>query len=72
MWLRQGEVFYADKGFVFITTDTGGADVFLHVSALRYGDILRDGQTVSYDQVRKAGRSKYSAAIRMRRRRQSG
>ncbi|AEG57170.1 cold-shock protein [Sinorhizobium medicae] len=52
--------FNADKGFGFITPDPGGADVFVHVSALQYGDVLREGQTVSYDlgQDRKTGKSK--------------
>lgn len=52
--------FNADKGFGFITPETGGTDVFVHVSALQYGDVLREGQSVSYDlgQDRKTGKSK--------------
>ncbi|WP_429819391.1 cold-shock protein [Ensifer sp. B1-9] len=52
--------FNADKGFGFITPDAGGTDVFVHVSALQYGDVLREGQSVSYDlgQDRKTGKSK--------------
>ncbi|MBD9638879.1 cold-shock protein [Ensifer sp. ENS07] len=52
--------FNADKGFGFITPDTAGIDVFVHVSALQYGDVLREGQTVSYDlgQDRKTGKTK--------------
>ena len=52
--------FNTDKGFGFITPDTGGTDVFVHVSALQYGDVLREGQTVSYDlgRDRKTGKSK--------------
>ncbi|WP_145646604.1 cold-shock protein [Rhizobium sp. SG570] len=52
--------FNADKGFGFITPDAGGDDVFVHVSALQYGDLLKEGQSVSYDlgQDRKSGRSR--------------
>ncbi|MDW9689333.1 cold-shock protein [Sinorhizobium meliloti] len=52
--------FNTDKGFGFITPETGGTDVFVHVSALQYGDVLKEGQTVSYDlgQDRKTGKSK--------------
>jgi len=52
--------FNSDKGFGFIAPDAGGADVFVHVSALQYGDVLREGQSVSYDlgQDRKIGKPK--------------
>jgi CspA family cold shock protein len=52
--------FNNDKGFGFITPDDGGADVFVHVSALQYGDGLKEGQSVSFDvgQDRKTGKSK--------------
>jgi len=52
--------FNADKGFGFITPEDGGTDVFVHVSALQYGDVLKEGQSVSYDlgQDRKTGKSK--------------
>ncbi len=52
--------FNTDKGFGFITSDAGGDDVFVHVSALQYGDLLKEGQSVSYDlgQDRKSGRSR--------------
>ncbi len=52
--------FNADKGYGFITSDAGGIDVFVHVSALQYGDVLKVGQTVSFDlgQDRKTGKSK--------------
>jgi len=51
--------FNHDKGFGFITPETGGADVFVHISAVA-GGTLHDGQTVSYDigQDRKTGKSK--------------
>ncbi|MBZ7927715.1 cold-shock protein [Ensifer adhaerens] len=52
--------FSAVKGYGFIAPDQGGADVFVHASALQYGDVLREGQVVSYDlgQDRKTGKSK--------------
>ncbi|MBB4571310.1 cold-shock protein [Rhizobium leucaenae] len=52
--------FNSDKGFGFITPESGGTDVFVHVSALQYGDGLKEGQSVSYDlgQDRKTGKSK--------------
>jgi CspA family cold shock protein len=52
--------FAADKGFGFITPETGGADVFVHVSALQGDSSLSEGQKVSYDvgQDRKTGKSK--------------
>ncbi|PTM90124.1 cold-shock protein [Mycoplana dimorpha] len=52
--------FNQDKGFGFITPDEGGADVFVHVSALQGLGSLQDGQKVSYDlgQDRKTGKSK--------------
>ncbi|MEX2746461.1 cold-shock protein [Rhizobium mongolense] len=52
--------FNEDKGFGFITPENGGADVFVHVSALQRGDSLREGEKVSYElgQDRKTGKSK--------------
>ncbi|GLU29535.1 MULTISPECIES: cold-shock protein [Brucella/Ochrobactrum group] len=52
--------FNQDKGFGFITPESGGADVFVHVTALADGGPLREGQRVSYDvgQDRKTGKSK--------------
>ena len=52
--------FNQDKGFGFITPENGGADVFVHISAVAYGGQLRDGSKVSYDlgQDRKTGKSK--------------
>lgn len=52
--------FAQDKGFGFITPDNGGADVFVHISAVSSGTSLTDGQKVSYDlgQDRKTGKSK--------------
>jgi len=51
--MAQGTVkfFNANKGFGFISPDDGGADVFVHVSALERAGIsyLREGQKVSFD-----------------------
>ncbi|MFS2150786.1 cold-shock protein [Rhizobium sp. Rhizsp42] len=43
--------FNADKGFGFISPDSGSADIFLHISALQASGIqtLREGQKVTFD-----------------------
>jgi cold shock protein len=43
--------FNASKGFGFIAPEEGGADVFVHISALERAGIssLNEGQRVSYD-----------------------
>ena len=43
--------FNATKGFGFIQPDAGGADVFVHISALQASGIqsLREGQQVTFD-----------------------
>ncbi|WP_105436959.1 MULTISPECIES: cold-shock protein [unclassified Neorhizobium] len=43
-----------------MTPENGGADVFVHVSAVQGGGTLREGQSVSYEigQDRKTGKSK--------------
>lgn len=38
--------FALDKGFGFITSDDGGQDVFVHISAVGFGEALKDGQKV--------------------------
>ncbi|MDX0778743.1 cold-shock protein [Sinorhizobium medicae] len=52
--------FAQDKGFGFITPDSGGPDVFVHISALGFAGSLQDGQKVSYElgQDCKTGKSK--------------
>lgn len=52
--------FNNDKGFGFITPETGGTDVFVHVSALQQGVSLREGDKVTFEvgQDRKTGKSK--------------
>jgi CspA family cold shock protein len=45
--------FNADRGYGFITTNGGGADVFVHVSVLERSGIegFSEGQTVVLDVV---------------------
>ena len=45
----------AERGFGFIAPDTGGADLFVHVSVLRGGEVLHPGDRVRY-QVRQSDR----------------
>lgn len=53
--------FNTTKGFGFIQPDTGGSDVFVHISALERAGIasLADGQKVEFEVMadRKTGRS---------------
>ncbi len=46
--------FNTQKGFGFIAPETGGKDVFVHISALERAGIARlnDGQRVSFDTER--------------------
>lgn len=55
--------FNATKGYGFIQVDTGGADVFVHISAVERAGMrtLVEGQKVSFDVV-KDNRSGKSAA----------
>jgi CspA family cold shock protein len=52
--------FNAQKGFGFIAPDNGGADAFVHVSAMERAGIsdLQEGQKVAYELVadRKSGK----------------
>ena len=53
--------FNATKGFGFIQPDTGGKDVFVHISAVERAGLsnLNEGAKVSYEEM--ANRSKTSA-----------
>lgn len=43
--------FNADKGFGFITPSNGGADIFIHISAVQASGLqsLQEGQKVTFD-----------------------
>ncbi len=45
----------AERGFGFISADAGGPDLFVHVSVIRGGEELREGDRVRY-QVRQSDR----------------
>ena len=55
--------FNAQKGFGFIQPDAGGADVFVHISAVERAGLhdLREGQKVSYELVQDRRSGKMSA-----------
>ena len=50
--------FNVTKGFGFIAPQDGGADVFVHITALQAAGLsgLNDGQQVSYDVVMERGK----------------
>lgn len=58
---QQGTVkwFNAQKGFGFIQPDAGGADVFVHMSAVESAGLrgLNEGQKVTYDITTERGKS---------------
>ncbi|MGH6763863.1 MAG: cold-shock protein [Phyllobacterium sp.] len=53
--------FNSQKGYGFIQPDAGGADVFVHISAVERAGLrgLNDGQKVNYEivQDRRSGKS---------------
>jgi CspA family cold shock protein len=55
--------FNGTKGFGFIQPDSGGADIFVHISAVERAGMsgLNEGQKVSYDEQRDPKRGKSSA-----------
>ncbi len=59
--MAQGTVkwFNAQKGFGFIQPDNGGADVFVHISAVEKAGLrgLNEGQKVSFDLVTEKGKT---------------
>ena len=56
--------FNASKGFGFIQPDSGGPDVFVHVSAVERAGMsgLNEGQKIQYDVETDPRRGKSSAA----------
>ncbi len=55
--------FNGQKGFGFIQPDEGGADVFVHISAVERAGLrsLNEGQKVSFELERDARSGKMSA-----------
>ncbi len=55
--------FNSTKGYGFIQPDDGGADVFVHISAVERAGLrsLNEGQKVSYEVQRDPKRGKTSA-----------
>lgn len=58
--MAQGTVkwFNPDKGFGFIQSDSGGADVFVHISAVERAGLrsLNEGQKVTFDITSERGK----------------
>ena len=55
--------FNSTKGFGFIQPESGGADVFVHISAVERAGLrgLNEGQKISYEEQRDPKRNKTSA-----------
>jgi len=55
--------FNSQKGFGFIQPDQGGADVFVHISAVERAGIrnLAEGQKVNYEVVQDRRSGKFAA-----------
>jgi len=56
--------FNTQKGFGFIQPDAGGADVFVHISAVERAGLgsLHDGQKLSFELEKDARNGKVSAS----------
>lgn len=55
--------FNAQKGYGFIQPESGGPDVFVHISAVERAGLhgLNEGQRISYEEQRDPKRGKTSA-----------
>jgi CspA family cold shock protein len=55
--------FNSTKGYGFIQPEEGGADVFVHISAVERAGLggLREGQKISFEAVRDPRRGKVAA-----------
>ncbi len=55
--------FNGTKGYGFIAPDNGGADVFVHISAVERAGMggLKEGQKVSFEEERDPRKGKTSA-----------
>ncbi|WP_336276510.1 cold-shock protein [Bartonella sp. CB178] len=55
--------FNATKGFGFIQPSDGGADVFVHISAVERSGLkdIKEGQKVSYDVLQDRRSGKFAA-----------
>ncbi|MGQ9367302.1 cold-shock protein [Azospirillum sp. ST 5-10] len=55
--------FNSTKGYGFIQPESGGPDIFVHISAVERAGLsgLNEGQKVSYEEVRDPRRGKTSA-----------
>lgn len=51
--------FNTDKGYGFIAPDTGGQDVFVHISAVQMAGLhtLNEGQKVEFEVVMNRGKN---------------
>lgn len=58
--------FNSDKGYGFIAPESGGPDVFVHVTAVERAGLsgLKDGQKVSYET--ETGRNGKTTAVDLR------
>lgn len=58
--------FNTDKGYGFIAPENGGADVFVHISAVERAGLqsLKDGQKLSYEM--ETGRNGKTSAVDLR------
>jgi cold shock protein len=63
MTIGTVKFFNMEKGFGFIAPDSGGQDMFVHISAVQQAGLsgLKEGQKVSYDEQRDPKRGKSNA-----------